>query len=130
MHPTIFTVLVPRELFVSMQKSGLTDKDCLSNLWARSKTGSSMANKHSPDKVCLSVWVARTLKARVERAAKGGHMTLSDWLVWRLTKDVEHVELTPEDYERIARETREAVAHRRGGAAPRDGRTTRTARAA
>jgi hypothetical protein len=69
---------------------------------------SDVPGQRHPDKTTLSVYLPRTLMQRLRRlAAERGDTvtTVIESLVTTATRDVV---LTPEDYEQIARETREA----------------------
>jgi len=69
---------------------------------------SDVPGQRHPDKTTLSVYLPRTLMQRLRRlAAERGDTvtTVIEQLVTTATRDVV---LTPEDYEQIARETREA----------------------
>jgi hypothetical protein len=61
----------------------------------------------------LALRIPRALKVRLEKKAKGNRMTLSDYVVWILTRETNDVELSPDDYRKIADEIEEARAGRR-----------------
>lgn len=72
-----------------------------------------MPNQPSPDRAMLSLRIPRALKARLEKKAKVTNMTLSDYVVWILTRETQDVELSPDDYRKIAKEIEEARSGRR-----------------
>ena len=61
----------------------------------------------------LALRIPRALKVRLEKKAKGNSMTLSDYVVWILTRETNDVELSPDDYRKIADEIEEARSGRR-----------------
>lgn len=67
-----------------------------------------MPAQRSADKVTLSFYVNRALDKRLRKMAKLLNTTLTDVVVMVLTKEMANVELTAEDYEEIAKETRAA----------------------
>ena len=67
-----------------------------------------MPNQRAADKETLSFFVPRTLGYRIRKEAKRRRATATDVVVAELTRATSHVELTPEDYEEIARATRAA----------------------
>lgn len=75
---------------------------------------SHMPNQRHPDKETLSVYLPRTLMARLRNLARARKTTVTsvvEDLIYTATKDVS---LSPEDYELIAQETRKAL-QKRGG---------------
>ena len=72
-----------------------------------------MPNQPSPDRAMLALRIPRALKVRLEKKAKGNSMTLSDYVVWILTRETNDVELSPDDYRKIADEIEEARSGRR-----------------
>ncbi len=67
-----------------------------------------MPNKHAADKTCVGVWITRTLKHRLLRAARDKKLTLTQIVELAYANETRDIELTPEDYRQIARETEEA----------------------
>lgn len=72
-------------------------------------TPTAMANQRSPDKTILTVWVPRTLFARLKKAALKRVETVSEYVTSLITNATQNVELSPEDYRRIADETEQAA---------------------
>lgn len=68
-----------------------------------------MPNKHAADKACVGVWIPRTLKQRLVRAAQAKNLNLSQIVELAYTNETRDIELSPEDYRQIARETEEAA---------------------
>lgn len=67
-----------------------------------------MPSQRSADKETLSFYVPRTLGRRLRKMAKLLGVTLTDVIVMIISKETANIELTPEDYEQIARDTRAA----------------------
>ena len=67
-----------------------------------------MPSQRAADKETLSFYVPRTLGRRLRKLAKMLKVTLTDVVVMVLSRETNHIELTPEDYEEIARATRAA----------------------
>ena len=63
-----------------------------------------MANQPAPDKTMLALRIPRTLKVRIEKAAKHHNMSVTDYVLFVLNRETQNVELTPDDYRRIAQE--------------------------
>jgi predicted DNA-binding protein len=61
-----------------------------------------------PDKTTLSVYLPRTLMQRLRRLASERGETVTTVIESMVTAQTRKIELTPEDYEQIARETRAA----------------------
>lgn len=61
-----------------------------------------------PDKTTLSVYLPRTLMQRLRRLANERGETVTTVIESMVTAQTRKIELTPEDYEQIARETRAA----------------------
>ena len=87
-------------------------------------TPPAMANQRAADKTILTVWLPRTLFARLQKAAAKRSETLTQLVTDLITHATEDVELTAEDYRRIADDT-EKAAQRLPAARP--GRKTRKA---
>ena len=68
-----------------------------------------MPGQRSPDKETLSFYVPRTLGRRLRKLEGRLKVTLTDLVVMILAKETNNIDLTPEDYELIAQETRRAV---------------------
>lgn len=98
-------LVVPRETALKLSKVSHFPLD-----WSKTPgQGAAVPGQRHPDKTTLSVYLPRTLMQRLRRlAAQRGESvtTVVEALVTHHTRDVT---LTPEDYEQIARETREAI---------------------
>lgn len=68
-----------------------------------------MANQPAKDKKFISLLLKRELIAKLEKLAKHRGQTRSELIATLLEEASRSVELTPEDYERIAREIRKAT---------------------
>jgi hypothetical protein len=71
---------------------------------------SAMSNQPSPDKTILAIRLGRPLKARLEKLALARKETVTDLVVSILGREVSNVELTPDDYRKIADEVEAARA--------------------
>src|SRR5262245_60348741 len=80
-----------------------------------------MPNQHSPDKICVSAWVPRTVHRRLVKKAKVRRMTLTEFVEHLYNNATKDIELIPQDYRDIAKET-ERARERSGG----DGRSGRS----
>lgn len=67
-----------------------------------------MPNQHAPDKACVSVWVSRTLRRRLEKEAKKRGKTLTELCEDIYSDATRKTELTPEDYRKIAEDVEKA----------------------
>jgi len=69
-----------------------------------------MPNKHAADKICVGVWIPRTLRQRLIRAASDGdrNLTLTQIIEIAYLNETRDIELTAEDYRQIALETEAA----------------------
>jgi len=67
-----------------------------------------MPNQHAPDHKVLSFYIPRTLNALIRKAAAAQRKTITDFVEDTLTESVRSYDLTPTEYETIAKETREA----------------------
>lgn len=67
-----------------------------------------MPSQHSPDKEPLSLQVPRTLMGRLKREAKASHTKFPDYVIGYLSQKTNHIVLTSDDYEDIAKATKEA----------------------
>lgn len=83
-------------------------KKCLARLLTPCLTLIAMPNQPDPDKAMLALRIPRALKARVVKAAKRHKMTMSEYVVWLLTRETHDIELTEHDYRKIAKEVEEA----------------------
>jgi hypothetical protein len=100
---------IPRELAAKIRKrqkksskkgcAGVLDLVGLHNV---------MPSQRAADKDTLSFYVPRTLKRRLQKLAEMLGATLTDIVVMILAKETNRIELTAEDYEQIAAETRAA----------------------
>ena len=68
-----------------------------------------MANQRAADKRILTLWLPRTLFARLEKLAESRGETLTQLITNFITHATQHTELTPEDYRKIADETEKAA---------------------
>lgn len=82
-----------------------------------------MPNQPAPDKVVLALRISRALKRRLEKLAKLRKETLTDVVIGILNQQVQNVELTPDDYRKIADEIEAA---RKGDAPDQRVRPRRT----
>lgn len=73
---------------------------------------SSVPGQRHPDKTTLSVYLPRTLMQRLRRLAAERGESVTTVVEAMVTAQTRSVELTPEDYEQIARETRAAQTNR------------------
>jgi hypothetical protein len=87
-----------------------------------------MPNQPSPDKVVVSFRIPRTLKVRLEKAAATLKMNLSEFIEFVLFRETQNIELTPDDYRRIAQETDAAKKGRSTDQRLRDARAARKTR--
>ena len=67
-----------------------------------------MPSQHSHDKCCVAAWVPRALYKRMKKRAKELKMTITELAEYLIMRETKNIELTAEDYEEIARETRRA----------------------
>jgi macrodomain Ter protein organizer (MatP/YcbG family) len=67
-----------------------------------------MANQRSPYKKILTVWLQRTLFAKLEKTAFERGETLSNFVTTLITEATQHTALTSEEYGRIEAEVNEA----------------------
>ena len=63
-------------------------------------------SRHSPDKEPLSLMIPRTMRARLERAARKSGKKLSTFVVELLASITANWTITAKDYEAIARATK------------------------
>ena len=67
-----------------------------------------MPNAHSPDKEPLSMQIPRTLMGRLKLKARRMGMSVPNYVTTILTHETKEITLTSNDYEAIARATRQA----------------------
>ena len=72
-----------------------------------------MPGQRHPDKTTLSVYLPRTLMQRLRRLAAERGETVTTVIEGIVTTQTREVVLTPEDYEQIAQETRQAQSGRK-----------------
>lgn len=77
-----------------------------------------MPNAPQPDEVILSVRVKRTTHKRVVKLAEKAKTTISDVVRSIINASVKNTVLTPEDYEQIAQDTKEAKRRKESGRKP------------
>lgn len=70
-------------------------------------------SQRHPDKTTLAVYLPRTLMQRLRRLAAERGETVTSVVEAMVTAQTREVELAPEDYEQIARETRAAQGGRK-----------------
>jgi hypothetical protein len=68
-----------------------------------------MPNAHAADKEVMGFYIPRTLSRKVRKAARAQGLTVTAFIEQVLTHGTRHIELTPEDYEEIAKATRRAI---------------------
>lgn len=104
------SVCIAREvaLALDLRPSKIFKKSSLQGVLDRVDIHNAMPSQRAADKETLSFYVPRTLGRRLRKFAKLLNVTLTDVVVMILTKETAGVELTPEDYEQIARDTRSA----------------------
>lgn len=74
---------------------------------------SNMPGQRHPDKTTLSVYLPRTLMQRLRRLAVERGETVTTVIEAMVTAQTRDVVLSPEDYEQIAQETRQAQSGRK-----------------
>ena len=67
-----------------------------------------MPNMPDPDKHLVGIRMPRTLYKRLQKLAKQRKITIKDLILEILNRETINTILTPEDYEQIAKETRQA----------------------
>jgi hypothetical protein len=72
-----------------------------------------MPGQRHPDKTTLSIYLTRTLMQRLRRLAHERRQTVTQVVESMVTDQTRDVVLLPEDYERIAEETRRAMSRTR-----------------
>ncbi len=72
-----------------------------------------MPSQRHPDKTTLSVYLPRTLMQRLRRLATERGETVTTVIEAMVTAQTREVVLSPEDYEQIAQETRQAQSGRK-----------------
>jgi hypothetical protein len=98
---------LPRELVAKVRQKKNQKRGCPGVLDLVA-LHSVMPSQRAADKDTLSFYVPRTLKRRLQKLAKMLGSTLTDIVVMILAKETNRIELTAEDYEQIAAETRAA----------------------
>ncbi len=81
---------------------------CLTGCNAPITLAAEMPNQPAPDKTQLCIRLPRALKARLLKLAKKRGVSLTELVEFLLHKQTKTVELTPDDYRKIARETERA----------------------
>ena len=71
-----------------------------------------MPNAHASDHRVFSIYIPRELYAGIRAAAERNNQTMTDFIEPVLYKATKHIQLTPEDYERIADDIRIAESKR------------------
>jgi len=115
-------VIVPRETAAALEKCGTFQK-CIERSLTPCQLGGAMPNQPAPDKVVLALRISRALKRRLEKLAKQRKETLTDVVIAILNQQVQNVELTPDDYRKIADQIEAA---RKGDAPDQRVRSSRT----
>jgi len=72
-----------------------------------------MPGQRHPDKTTLSVYLPRTLMQRLRRLAAERGETVTTVIEAMVTAQTRDIVLSPEDYEQIAQETRQALSGRK-----------------
>ena len=80
-----------------------------------------MPSQPSPSKRMISIRVPRTLYLRLTKQARQHRESMADYLRDCLQNITEDIELTPQEQEQIAHETREAIHYRSQGKAKKKG---------
>jgi hypothetical protein len=102
---------IPRELAAKIELCGgrfYFEESLLTAKSSKCNTPSDMANQRAADKRILTLWLPRTLFARLEKLAAGRGETLTQLITNFITHATQNTELTPEDYRKIADETEKA----------------------
>lgn len=71
-----------------------------------------MPNVHAPEKESVSLYLPRTLLAKLKRAAQQRHQTLTEYLTQLFTDATANILLSPSDLQAITHATRLAQAKR------------------
>ncbi|MEG0724341.1 MAG: Arc family DNA-binding protein [Akkermansia sp.] len=69
-----------------------------------------MPNKPDPDKIMLSVRMPRTIYEQLRKLATKQGKSMSEIVIELVSSQVINIPLTVEDYEKIAKQVREATA--------------------
>lgn len=77
-----------------------------------------MPNAPKPDEVILSVRIKRTTHKRVVKLAESRKESISEVVRGIINSNVADTELTPEDYEQIAKDTKAAQRRKEHGSKP------------
>lgn len=102
-------VIVPAETAFALEKLGKFAK-CLERSLTPMHLGVAMPNQPAPDKVILAIRITRALKRRLEKLAALRKESVTDVVIAILNQQVQSVELTPDDYRKIADEIEKARA--------------------
>lgn len=101
-------IVIPREEALKIKKN----KNILEKVLTLFTCGVSnlcMPGQHAHDKCCLAAWIPRTLYKRLKKRGKElGFRTVTEFAEFLIIKETKDIELTPEEYEQIAEETRRA----------------------
>lgn len=95
---------IPRETALKLQLIANLTLDGSKTPWQVA----AVPGQRHPDKTTLSVYLPRTLMQRLRRLAAERGETVTTVIEAMVTAQTRKVELTPEDYEQIAKETRAA----------------------
>ena len=106
---TSLSFLLPRETARKLSRLGEIVLDGSKTPFNCSK----MPGQRHPDKTTLSVYLPRTLMQRLRRLATERGETVTTVIEAMVTAQTREVVLTPEDYEQIAQETRQAQSGRK-----------------
>jgi hypothetical protein len=109
---TSVSFLVPRETALKLQRLPAFFLDG----YKTPMHCSPVPGQRHPDKTTLSVYLPRTLMQRLRRLAAERGTTVTEVIEGLVVAATREVVLTPEDYEQIARETREAQQGRKSSA--------------
>ena len=100
---------IPRETALKLQRLPTFLVDGSKTPWQIA----AVPGQRHPDKTTLAVYLPRTLMQRLRRLAAERGDTVTTVVEAMVTAQTRSVELTPEDYEQIARETRAAQSGKR-----------------
>lgn len=80
--------------------------------WLTTEHDMSMPSQRKIDKKQISVWIPIVLFRKFQKRAHDLGMTMTEILTAYLVQQTQNINLTPEDYENIAREIREKTNNR------------------
>lgn len=80
--------------------------------WLTTEHNTSMPSQRKIDKKQISVWIPIVLFRKFQKRAQDLGMTMTEIITAYLVQQTQNINLTPEDYENIAREIREKTNNR------------------